>query len=545
MDALYGYPPVMNRQSEMDESNQYAAGGDAPSFCLGHPSHALQPGHIICRVCGALAANTEIGAYRVQKSLGMGRGGHAYLALHSTTRQPVCVKVTIPVQSNTQQWTQWEAARREVRSITALRHPAILPVFSCSLWQADTNKLEQISSGTDHSAQGRPSQTRASGNNFLLTLSQYVPGTLPYFVAHYQKRETQQQLYTRGIAPLKILLKLMMQIGSALQTAHSRGITHGAIVPGNILLANYERCWLADFGIAKLYAPPVPYLPPELYSASNASTMPNSFDAYWRAVTPLSDQYMFAMLCQQLLSQVLQPAEYGQILPVLQRATQSRPEQRYGSIDQLLQDLGNLSSSTTWSTSADNRQQILPSNRNTRSLQRGITMPESFAHPVTPVMALTSNYSRAMLPATPVATAETPADFAAYTPALVQSAGSGTPANAQGGPEGQALRLHSVDDWEKQGDRFFTQRLYDDALQAYHRAIEIVNNRATIWLALGDTYFALERYKEALMAYEQAMYLNPNDPQAWSSRGTVLDVIGRHKDAVDCYDRAEQLQLTS
>src|SRR5262249_22628555 len=174
--------------------------------------------------------------------------------------------------------------------------------------------------------------------SFLLTLNQYVQGTLPYFVSHYQRRDTQQQLRARGISPLHLLLKLMMQIGSALQTAHSRGITHGAIVPGNILLASYERCWLADFGIAKLQAPPVPYLPPELYSASNASLQPNSVDAYWRAVTPVSDQYMFAMLCQQWLSQILQPGEYTRLSPVLQRAIQSRPEQRYSNMDQLLQD---------------------------------------------------------------------------------------------------------------------------------------------------------------------------------------------------------------
>ena len=150
----------MNRQREMDDADVGAglaparAGIDAPSFCLGHPSHTLQPGHVTCHICGTLAANTEIGVYRVQKSLGMGRSGHAYLALHSTSRQPVCLKVTTTGQSKTQQWALWDAARREVRSITALRHPAILPVFSCSIWHADTNKMEPMGSGSDYSAQG-------------------------------------------------------------------------------------------------------------------------------------------------------------------------------------------------------------------------------------------------------------------------------------------------------------------------------------------------------------------------------------------------------
>ena len=526
----------MNRQREMDGSDIGAGpapartGIDTPSFCLGHPSHTLPPGQITCRICGTLAANTVIGTYRVQKSLGMGRSGHAYLALHSTSRQPVCLKVTTTGQNNAQQWALWETARREVRSVTALRHPAILPVFNCSIWQTDANKIEPLGSGSDYSVQGSSSQVKTGGNSFLLTLNQYVSGTLPYFISHYQQRETRQQLQARGVSPLQLLLKLLMQIGSALQTAHSRGITHGAVVPGNILLASYERCWLADFGIAKLSAPPVPYLPPELYGANTASAQPNALDAYWRSVTPASDQYMFAMLCQHLFSQILQPGEYAQLLPILQRATQPRAERRYGSIDQLLQDM-ELSSPPA-SIYAGNRQQMPSSSHNTRSLRQNVADPESFMRPATPVIGLSPNLSEALRPATPVGTK----DFAASAPPVV--AQMSTPGVPQGAPL-------TADDWEKQGDKFFTQRAYDDALQAYHRAIEIVNNKATTWLALGDTYFALERYKEALMAYDQAMYLNPNDPQVWSSRGTVLDVMGKHQDAVECYERAEQLEMAS
>ena len=529
----------MNRQRDIDGSDPGAGpapvrtGIDAPTVCLGHSPHTLQPGQAICRICGALAVNTVIGAYLVQKRLGIGRSGYAYLALHSTSRQPVCLKVTTTGQNSPQQWALWDAARREIRSITALRHPAILPVFSCSIWHADTNKMEPLGSGSDYAAQGRPPQARVGGNSFLLTLNQYVAGTLPYFILHYQNRNTLQELQARGISPLQILLKLLQQVGSALQAAHSRGISHGAIVPENVLLASYERCWLADFGIAKLTAPPAPYLPPELYSASSASIQPIALETYWRSVTPASDQYMFAMLCQHLFSQILQPNEYVQLLPVLQRATQPRVERRYGSIDELLLDM-QLSSAFQ---SAGNRQQTSRPNHNTSLLRREMATLESFARPATPPIGLLPPahglQSEASTLATPTATQEKSRNLAASpTPVIAQK-------NTPEVPQGTPL---TADDWEKQGDKCFTQRAYDEALKAYHRAIEIVNNKAATWLALGDTYFALERHKEALMAYDQAMYLNPNDPQAWSSRGTVLDVMGKHQDAVECYDRAEQLQ---
>ena len=312
-----------------------------------------------------------------------------------------------------------------------------------------------------------------SGNTFLLTLNQYAPGTLPYLVSHYQKRETRQQLQAQGISPLQILFKLLMQIGSALQIAHSRGITHGAIVPGNILLASYERCWLADFGIAKLSAPPVPYLPPELYSASSASAQPHSLDAYWRSVTPTSDQYMYAMLCQQLLAQVLQPGEYEQFLPILQRATQTRADRRYGNIDQLLQDLGNVLSSPSRFASADNRPQTSSSKHNTSPLQQKMATSESLARSLSEHTANSSEAAKRAMPAAPL---QTPREIAApITPILAQI-------DTPGGPQGGPL---SADDWEKQGDKFFTQRAYDEALKAYHRAIEIVNNKAYYVASLG------------------------------------------------------------
>ena len=522
----------MNRLREMEGSEPGAglaparADIDVPSFCLGQPAHTLPPGQVTCQVCGTLAANTVIGAYRVQKNLGIGRSGHAYLALHSTSRQPVCLKVTTTGQNSPQQWALWEAARREVRSTTALHHPAILPVFSCSIWQASNNKMEPLGSGSDYSLQGRQSQAKVGANSVLLTLNQYVQGTLPYFISYYQKRERQQQLHARGIAPLQLLLKILVQVGSALQIAHNRGITHGAIVPSNILLTSYEQCWLADFGIAKLSAPPVPYLPPELYSASTASTQQHSIEAYWRAVTPASDQYMFAMLCQHVLSQILQPGEYAQLMPVLQRATQSRPDRRYTNIEQLLQDL-ELSNPYQ---STGGKQHL---NHNTSPLRPEMVPPEVFAQPITPVIGLSPSKSEAARPATALALQEKSKDFAASVPSVKSM--TSTPGIPQGGPL-------TADDWEKQGDKHFTQRAYDEALKAYHRAIEIVNNKATTWLALGDTYFALQRNKEALMAYDQAMYLNPNDPQVWSSRGTILDVMGKHHDAIECYDRAEQLE---
>src|SRR5262249_47275427 len=159
-----------------------------------------------------------------------------------------------------------------------------------------------------------------------------------------------------------------------------------------------------------------------------------------------------------------QPGEYTRLSPVLQRATQSRPEQRYGSMDQLLQDMGNVLSSPFQSTSTSNRQDT-PGlmNRSSSQSQRKTTPPELLAHPITPVTGLTSNPSETSGPSTGL--------VALGNAALPNTAviDPNTPPNPQGTPL-------SASDWEKQGDKFFTQHAYEDALKAYHRAIEIVNN---------------------------------------------------------------------
>ncbi len=514
----------------MDNSLQFASINEgSATVCLGHPSHTLNMGEILCQTCGALAKGAQIGIYRVQKFLGRGRSGQAYLAVHQRSGQAGVVKLTAPDAYNTLQWNLWEAVRREIRGLTALRHPAILPVFSCSTWQAD---LYQQSNVTPQDLLMMP----INSNVYLLTLCQYIPGTLPYFVAHYRKREVQQALHARGKTLLSVLMELLQQLGSALTAAHQRGIAHGAIVPGNILLTGQDRLWLADFGIAKLHPPAAPYLAPELYGTSTAYAQGN-LPAYWSNCTPQADQYMFAMLAQQIFTQMLQPGEYEPLMPVLQRSLQIRPERRYASLDLLLQDLVTVSGSPT-SKMTSGTHLTHPSNSTTGSGLRNNThasavnnqgssnynhrsLSGTAAASITPAYPMTYVGNEA-LPATPPAVNAVPLASAGNTPA--------TPA--------QPLKM---EDWEKRGDKLFTQRDYEGALAAYHKAVEIMWGKASLWLALGDSYFALERYKEALMAYEQAMYLDPDDPQVWNNRGAALDALGRKQEAMDSYERAEQL----
>src|SRR5579862_2993210 len=99
----------------------------ATAFCLGQPPHPVPVGEVLCSACGSLVAGANMGVYQVQRLLGNGRNGSAYLAIHQRSKQPVVIKLLPPDPASSD---LWEAARREVRMATSLRQSPIVPVFS-------------------------------------------------------------------------------------------------------------------------------------------------------------------------------------------------------------------------------------------------------------------------------------------------------------------------------------------------------------------------------------------------------------------------------
>jgi serine/threonine protein kinase len=154
-----------------------------------------------------------ISHYRVLETLGAGGMGVVYLAEDGRLGRQVALKFLPPEASRDE--TTLERFRLEARAASSLSHPGICTVFDI---------------GDD--------------------------GGSPFIVMEALKGETLRDRIKR--APIKVsdVLDLAIQLADALEAAHSQGIVHRDIKPGNIFVGDKNRVKILDFGLAKLVQPP-------------------------------------------------------------------------------------------------------------------------------------------------------------------------------------------------------------------------------------------------------------------------------------------------
>jgi serine/threonine protein kinase len=140
-----------------------------------------------------LSVGNRLGPYEILSVIGAGGMGDVYKARDTRLDRSVAIKVSREQFS--------ERFEREARAVAALNHPHI-----CTLYDV--------------------------GNNYLVM--EYIDGTL-----------------LRGPLPVAEALRLAIQIADALDAAHSKGITHRDLKPGNVMVTK-TGVKLLDFGLAKV-----------------------------------------------------------------------------------------------------------------------------------------------------------------------------------------------------------------------------------------------------------------------------------------------------
>ena len=419
------------------------------AHCLGQPAHALPDTTIICPVCHCLRENATIGQYQVLQRLGKGRSGDAYVVRHLQLQQLAILKL-FPADRGSR--PLWEAARREIRAVTALRHPALLPVFQCVIWNQPMPLQTLANNPSNEGAQ-----------EYLLTFCQFAPLSLAQIVDRKSQIASALQMLTPE--PLTWAMGLVAAIGDSLSLMHSSGIVHGALGPGNILSAPGQY-WLADFGLASLHPPLPPYLAPELESEVHYAYRAQDFVPIWRARNPTHDQYALAIVYKRLFAIILPQAINDRIAPILQKAAHANPVRRFESIHQLTQTLLERL-----------KQPSLPARQDTTSVSRDSAVIYSAREEDWEGRGNSAfranNYEVAVQ---------------AYQQALTLS------------PQKPAL-------WAALGDSFFALGQNKEAVDAYGKALRLNPMLVDIWINRGTALEQLGRSQEAAACYERAAQL--------------------------------------
>lgn len=95
----------------------------------------------------------------------------------------------------------------------------------------------------------------------------------PYLVMEYCPKPNLQVRYRREAFSIAESLRVGIQVAAAVETAHRAGVLHRDIKPANILVTEYNRPALTDFGIASTTAAAaesaglsIPWSPPESFA---------------------------------------------------------------------------------------------------------------------------------------------------------------------------------------------------------------------------------------------------------------------------------------
>lgn len=242
----------------------------------------------------------------------LGSGGFAdvYLYEQHLPRRRVAVKVMLPDRMASGSAEQFTAEANVMALLST--HPAIVTIYQAGV-----------------SDDGRP-----------------------YLVMEYCSRPNLQVRSRAAAFSVAEALRVGVQVAAAVETAHRAGILHRDIKPANILVTEYNRPALTDFGIATTAESEessagmsIPWSPPESFSDVPGSGVATDVYALGATVyTLLAGRSPFeqpggrnggADLIQRIESQPVPRLERADAPPslqaVLERAMAKRPGDRYDS----------------------------------------------------------------------------------------------------------------------------------------------------------------------------------------------------------------------
>jgi serine/threonine protein kinase len=199
---------------------------------------------------------TQLGKYTLHEELGHGGFASVFRATHDTLGNPVALKLLSPALAGDKN------ARlrfiQEAQTASALEHPNIVRILDLD-----------------------------DDNEQVFIAMEYYPGG-----------DLHQRILKNGMPGTKDSLRMLKQLAAALDYAHSQGVLHRDVKPGNILLGEDGSAHLCDFGLVRVTE--APHLT-QLGSVVGTAAYTSPEQAESKTLDGRSDQYSLAVVAYELL----------------------------------------------------------------------------------------------------------------------------------------------------------------------------------------------------------------------------------------------------
>jgi tetratricopeptide (TPR) repeat protein len=97
----------------------------------------------------------------------------------------------------------------------------------------------------------------------------------------------------------------------------------------------------------------------------------------------------------------------------------------------------------------------------------------------------------------------------------------------------QATLTATAEEYVEQGNGYYDEGDYEQAIAAYTRAIELSPDNVDAYYNRGNAYFFLLEYERAIANFDHAIVLNPDQALAYRNRGAVYYLQGEYEQALD------------
>jgi tetratricopeptide (TPR) repeat protein len=124
------------------------------------------------------------------------------------------------------------------------------------------------------------------------------------------------------------------------------------------------------------------------------------------------------------------------------------------------------------------------------------------------------------------------------------------------------IDLIKIVDTIKDGDRFYNQGKYQDALDCYQKAVKLGKNNPLAWYGKGNVLLKQGEnsenvslcvkchlcpvlseafYQDAVESYDKAIEIDPFFKDAWYKKGIALEKLKRYTESKKCFDVLKEL----